>query len=135
MREAVVITTIICASIIVAALLISNKPANSNNNPTPSTASSASVSNEGDKQIVNVTAKGGYSPRTIKASANKDTILRVKTNSTFDCSAALSIPSLGVSKMLPPTGSTDFEIGSQLAGTQLDGTCAMGMYRFSIYFQ
>jgi plastocyanin domain-containing protein len=134
MRDAIVITLIISGSVIVAALLISNKPANSNNNTTPFIASSTSVSNEGDKQIVNVTAKGGYSPARIQASANKDTILRIKTNSTFDCSAALSIPSLGVNKMLPPTGSTDFEIGSQKAGTQLNGTCAMGMYNFSIYF-
>lgn len=135
MSKVIIITSIFSISIIAAALIISNKPAISNT-PTEQKTSTlgASVVKDGDKQIVELTAKGGYSPAVVQASANKGTVLRVKTNNTFDCSSALTIPALGVSKMLPPTGSTDIEIGSQQAGTQLDGTCSMGMYNFSIKF-
>lgn len=93
------------------------------------------VSNLEGKQVIEVTAKGGYSPVLIKAEANKDTILRVLTNNTFDCSSALTIPSLGIRKNLPPTAATDIPLGPQKPGTKLAGTCSMGMYQFSIDFQ
>ncbi len=135
MSKTIIITSILSISIIATALIITNKPAISNN-PTEQETSTlgATVVNYEDKQIVELTAKGGYSPAIVQASANKGTVLRVKTNNTFDCSSALSIPSLGINKMLPPTGSTDINIGAQQAGTQIDGTCSMGMYNFSIKF-
>ncbi len=92
------------------------------------------VSISGDKQIIDLTAKGGYSPRVIEAKANTQTILRVSTNNTFDCSSALKIPELGVSKNLPSTGKTEIEIAAQEPGSVIDGTCAMGMYNFKIKF-
>jgi len=85
-------------------------------------------------QIIELTAKAGYSPSSISAKAGKDTILRVITNSTFDCSSALTIPKLGIRKNLPPTSTTDISLGSQDPGTKLAGTCAMGMYNFSLSF-
>lgn len=89
---------------------------------------------EGNKQILELKAKGGYSPSIINAKANMDTVLRVKTNSTFDCSAALTIPKLGIRKNLPPSASTDIALGTQQAGTEIAGTCAMGMYNFLLKF-
>ncbi len=87
------------------------------------------------KQIIEVTARGGYNPRDIVAKANIPTILRMKTSGTFDCSAAFVIPSLNIQKMLPQTGVTDIEIPSQTSGSNIAGTCGMGMYRLNINFQ
>lgn len=85
-------------------------------------------------QYISISARGGYVPRVTKAQADVPTILRVDTQGTFDCSAALSIPSLGFRKNLPPTGQTEIEIPPQKAGTTMRGLCAMGMYNFSIEF-
>lgn len=93
------------------------------------------VSTSGDKQIIDLTAKGGYSPKFIEADANKETILRVSTNNTFDCSSAFTIPSLGINKILPANGKTEFNIPAQSSDSEIDGTCSMGMYSFKIKFK
>lgn len=85
-------------------------------------------------QIVEIDARGGYSPRKSVAQAGIPTIIRFNTKGTFDCSLAVRIPSMNISKFLPQTGSTDIEIGERSAGT-LSGSCSMGMYPFSIEFQ
>lgn len=86
------------------------------------------------KQIIEIRAKGGYQPRKSMAKAGLPTILRFDTNGTFDCSSSVRIPSMGISKRLPQTGTTDIDIGSQQIAT-LQGTCGMGMYPFEIDFQ
>lgn len=86
------------------------------------------------KQIIDLRAKGGYSPKRSTAKAGIPTILKVNTNGTFDCSSALRIPSMNISKNLPPSGSTEIDLGSPQAGL-LKGTCGMGMYQFEINFQ
>ncbi len=85
------------------------------------------------KQIVEITVKGGYAPTQTVAKAGLPTVLRFKTNGTFDCSTALRVPSLGVSQRLPQTGTTDIDAGTPAAG-QLAGTCSMGMYSFAVDF-
>ncbi|OGG48917.1 hypothetical protein A3G63_03295 [Candidatus Kaiserbacteria bacterium RIFCSPLOWO2_12_FULL_52_8] len=86
------------------------------------------------KQIIDMRAKGGYSPRSVTARAGIPTILRFHTSGTFDCSSSLRIPSLGVSRYLPSTGTTDITIDDPQVGP-LQGMCSMGMYRFRINFQ
>lgn len=86
-------------------------------------------------QIVEITTKGGYRPKVSMAQAGLPTVLRFKTNGTFDCSIALRIPSQNVSSYLPQTGMTDFDIGSQSTGDTVSGMCSMGMYRFSVEFK
>lgn len=86
------------------------------------------------KQIIEISAKGGYSPIKTTAKANIPTILRVSTNGTFDCSSAVRVPSLGISQNLPPSGTTDIDLGSPKVSV-LEGTCGMGMYPFQIDFQ
>ena len=85
-------------------------------------------------QIVEIRAKGGYLPRKSVARAGMPTIIRFDTSGTFDCSSAVRIPSLNISRNLPPNGSTDIDIGSPMASV-LNGTCGMGMYRFEVDFQ
>ncbi len=84
-------------------------------------------------QIVTINAKGGYQPQKSTAKAGISTIIRFDTSGTFDCSSSVRIPSMGISEMLPQTGSTDIAIGAQQVAT-LQGTCGMGMYPFEIEF-
>ena len=85
-------------------------------------------------QIVEIGAKGGYSPQVTTAEAGVPTILRVATRGTFDCSSALTIPAIGYSKNLPPSGTTDIEVPPQGPGAVVRGLCGMGMYHFSVEF-
>lgn len=86
------------------------------------------------KQIIEISAKGGYQPRKSIAKAGIPTIIRFDTKGTFDCSSSVRIPSMNISKNLPQTGSTDIDIGTQQVAT-LQGTCGMGMYPFEVEFQ
>ena len=86
------------------------------------------------KQIIEINTKGGYSPKLSEAKAGIPTTLRFKTNGTFDCSSSVRIPNMNISKILPNTGSTDIDLGTQKLGT-LSGTCGMGMYKFVVDFK
>lgn len=86
------------------------------------------------KQIIEIKAKGGYTPRISTAKAGIPTILRFDTNGTFDCSASVRIPSMNISELLPNSGSKDIDLGSPKAGA-IQGSCGMGMYPFQINFQ
>ena len=86
------------------------------------------------KQIIMINAKGGYQPSNSIAKAGIPTVIRFKTNGTFDCSSSIRIPGINISKILPQTGSTDIDIGTPQV-TTLQGTCGMGMYPFAITFQ
>lgn len=85
-------------------------------------------------QIVELVAKGGYAPRTSTAQAGIPTVLRFTTNGTFDCSSIVRVPSLDITKNLPPSGSLDIDIGTPKAGT-FEGSCGMGMYPFEVIFE
>lgn len=105
------------------------------NRPTGSTTpETANVFMEDDIQIIEITAKGGYSPRVTEAKANVPTELRMITENTYDCSSALVIPDLSYSGYLPFSGITEIEIPAQEAGTTLQGLCSMGMFQFQIEF-
>jgi plastocyanin domain-containing protein len=85
-------------------------------------------------QYVTISAKGGYFPRISSAQSNIPTKLVVKTNGTYDCSAALVIRSVGYQKVLPQTGEEVIDIGTSQAGSSVQGTCSMGMYNFVVNF-
>lgn len=85
------------------------------------------------QQIIDLTAKGGYSPRVSTAKAGIPTIIRFHTTGTFDCSSSVRIPSMNVSKFLPSTGTTDVAIANPQPGP-LQGMCGMGMYPFQVNF-
>lgn len=84
-------------------------------------------------QLITIVARGGYTPRATEAQAGIPTKLIVKTNGTYDCSAALVIRSIGYQKILPPTGEEIIDLGTTTPGT-LRGLCSMGMYGFTIDF-
>ena len=87
------------------------------------------------KQIIDISAKGGYSPRKVVAKAGIPTILRVSTKGTFDCSASLVIPKLSYQKFLQPSGTEDIAISAEQAQGTMQGLCSMGMYNFQVIFQ
>lgn len=85
-------------------------------------------------QIVEIRARGGYSPRQSVAKAGLPTIIRFDSKGTFDCSASVRIPTLRISQSLDFSGSTDIDIGTPKVGL-MQGSCSMGMYPFEIDFQ
>lgn len=85
-------------------------------------------------QYIRVNALGGYSPEKITAKAGIPIKLEVMTKGTYDCSSAFGIPALGITKQLPPSGITTFDLPSQEQGSKIVGTCSMGMYSFEMQF-
>jgi len=85
-------------------------------------------------QVITINAKGGYSPQTTVAKAGVPTVLKFNTDGTFDCSSAVRIPSMDISKHLLPSGTTEIDLGTPKVAT-LQGVCLMGMYSFEINFQ
>lgn len=128
---AILISTVL---IISAIFLTSNKKSIYNETLIETQQPINNVSTVGDKQIIEITAKGGYTPRKSIAKAGIPTILRFNTKGTFDCSSSVRIPSMNISKILPQSGVTDIDLGSKKTGT-LQGSCGMGMYPFEIEFQ
>jgi len=123
----------IVASVLLAALIIGGAIAFGGKSDAPNQVVQ-NVSMEGEKQIIEIDAKGGYSPQLTTAKAGVPTVLRLKTNGTYDCSSGLSIPALGYQKTLEATGVTDIEVSPQLAQGILEGFCSMGMYNFTVKF-
>ena len=121
-------------SIVLVGILIASSILFSRGGSVQEVASVDNVSVVDGKQIVEIGAKAGYAPKLSAAKADMPTVLRMKTNSTFDCSSVVTIPSLGLKKILPSDGITDIEIPAQKTGSSLRGLCVMGMYNFQVQF-
>lgn len=122
---------LISAALIGGAVLLTQRGSPSLQGRTSIPADNVSIVD--GKQIIEITAKGGYRPGESVAQAGIPTVLRLRTNGTFDCSSFVRIPSMNISKALPQSGNTDIDIGTPQRGTLL-GTCGMGMYRFQVDF-
>ena len=129
--KSISISILCAAALIVGAILISQR--GSSGAPGAAASAGSNVSIVDGKQIIEIQARGGYQPRASSAKAGLPTIVRFETNGTFDCSASVRFPSLGISKFLPQTGATDIDIGTSTVST-LHGSCGMGMYPFEIDF-
>jgi hypothetical protein len=86
-------------------------------------------------QYVVITAHNGYAPREVLLTAGIPTVLEVTTAETFDCSAGLRIPALGVREFLPTSGTRQYNLGVRTAGERIEGSCVMGMYGFTLRFK
>lgn len=86
-------------------------------------------------QYIDITAKGGYSPRVIQAKAGVPTKIRVTTKNTFDCSSALVIPDLQFQTYLKPTDTVEIVVPVDKAQGIVQGMCSMAMYHFEIRFE
>jgi plastocyanin domain-containing protein len=121
-------------AIIVAMVLIGGALVFEKNDSNDSPVDGANVSVVDGKQIIEISAKGGYKPYRSVAQAGMPTIIRFSTRGTFDCSASVRIPKKNITQLLPQSGKTDIDIGISEAGI-LQGSCGMGMYPFEIDFQ
>lgn len=130
-KKTIFIITFIVAILILGFVIFSSGGGSSSSQ----TSNSQTITTENGKQIVSFKTKGGYIPTSVKAKSGEPTILRFVTQSSFDCSTAVTIPSLQISKNLPNTGTTDIEIPTQKAGTNMLITCSMGMYSSRILFE
>lgn len=126
-------TFILVALVFIGGIFIFKKSNSGTENKTQNTIPSGNVSVENGVQFVEIRAKGGYLPRTSFAKAGLPTVLRFNTESTFDCSSAMRIPSLNISKNLPISGITEVELPYSGVGS-LKGSCGMGMYPFEVVF-
>ena len=128
MNKNIIISLIISFTLILSMIFfIGNKSNNSSNLP-----SIPNVSVIDGVQYVTINVRGGYSPKVSTIKGGIPTKLIMKTNNAYDCSTALSIPSLGVRKMLQPTGEEVVDLGSLESGKTINGTCSMGMYSFKV---
>jgi len=122
----IIVAILIAGTVIGGAFIVATR--------SPEVASVENVSIENGKQIVEISAKGKYSPKLTDAKAGVPTVLRVETNGTFDCTSQLTVPSVGYREALPPSGTTDIELTAQEPGSTVRGICAMGMYSFEVRF-
>lgn len=123
----VILSVLVAALVIAGSIVLGQKPDGIDQ-------AVQNVSMEGGRQIIEIDAKGGYSPKLTTAKAGVPTVLRLKTNGTYDCSSAIAIPSIGFRKNLDATGITEVEVPINMAQGTLEGVCSMGMYSFSVRF-
>lgn len=127
----IVVSIVISVIVIVGAIVVSQN----GDSKVRSESSIELVYMEDGLQVIEISARGGYSPRVVKAKAGVESVVRMKTKNTYDCSLALTIPEIGYSNFLPATGVTDIPISSGEPGEKLIGSCSMGMYFFEIQFE
>jgi plastocyanin domain-containing protein len=89
---------------------------------------------EQGKQIIEIKAKDGYSPKVTVAIANITTIIKIFTNETLDSSSKLTIPRLSYQSSLPVSGITEIEVPAQDSATKLQGICGMNQFDFTVIF-
>ena len=79
-------------------------------------------------------ASNGYSPKNFAVKSGQPVTLNLVTQNSRSCTNDFNIPSLGVRKILPPTGNTQITFTPQNRGP-LAFTCGMGMYTGTIDVQ
>ena len=81
---------------------------------------------------INVTSSG-YAPEQRSAPSGVPVHLVFASKDVNTCARALTIPSLGIQKVLPQTGETIIDLPAQAKGT-LALSCSMGVYTSQIQF-
>ncbi len=122
-------------ALVIGAVIIAGAALYKSGTQSPETGGVVATIDATGKQIVDITARGGYSPRLVRAQAGRETIIRVSTKDTYDCSVSLVIPKLDYEKFLSPVGTEEIAIPAEKANGTINGLCSMGMYSFKIVFQ
>ena len=134
MRNIILIITV--AIIAIGSIYIFSLLKQKNQQDVKSETVTNNVITEGDTQVINAIAySGGYSPSHITADAGKKTVLRLESKNSYGCERSFRIPELNVSKILPESGITEFDLGIPEKGEKIVGSCSMGMYTLSINFK
>lgn len=134
-KTAIIIITL---GLIIGAIIMfvgNSKKDNTKNSNNSSTSQIENTEIIDGVQYITINAKGGYSPRVSSGKAGIPTKLVVKTDSTYDCSVALSVKSAGFQKILKNTGEEIIDLGIPKSGEPIRGVCSMGMYNFLVNFE
>lgn len=135
MKNIITITgTALVVIIVVGFFLAKGKNDGSVTNTLTTDSTSNAVTIENGTQYITITAKGGYTPRTVTAKANTPTVIRMKSAGAFDCSASVVIPDLQFEKYLQPQETAEIPVPLEKTQGTLKGLCSMGMYNFEIRF-
>ena len=73
----------------------------------------------------------GYSPHNFSVKINQPVNLSLVTQGTYSCASVFTIPTLNITKVLPPTGTTGVTFTPTQTGL-LTFACGMGMYTGTI---
>jgi len=92
----------------------------------PAAASGPQVSQVAQEATINV-VPGAYEPARLQIKAGLPTRLNLVSQNAYGCIRAFNIPSLGIQKVLPETGTEAIELPALPAG-DVDFMCSMGMY-------
>lgn len=129
MNKSLIVSVFVAVLFIGGAVWLGSAPSE------PSADAGNAVTVENGTQYIDITARGGYTPRRVTAKAGMPTVLRMNTRGTFDCSASLVIPRLSYQKFLQPSATEEILISAQQATGTLQGLCSMGMYSFQVAFE
>lgn len=99
----------------------------------PPASNRTSSSPPGNTLLLNA-SNNGYSPQRLYAKAGEPILLNIVTDNTYSCARDFVIPSIGVEKLLPQTGTVPVTIPSQAVETVMRFSCSMGMYTGEIIF-
>ena len=89
-------------------------------------------SNQVTNNQLTITATSyGYSPREFTVKNNQPVSVTINSKNNRSCARAFSIPSLGISKLLPENGSENITFTPTSTG-RLAFSCSMGMYTGTI---
>ena len=130
-----VASIIVTAALVVAMGIVIFGNSNKENTDTDAVGETKNVEIIDGVQYVRINAGGGYWPKVSTAKAGIPTKIIIKTDGTYDCSASLTIRSLGFQKILAQTGEEIIDVGVPEVGQPLQGICGMGMYNFKINYR
>ena len=99
----------------------------------PASASAVRVLPNGTQVVTLQVGRSSYTPSAVIAQAGIPTQLQLTTRGITGCTQAFVIPSRGIQKILPETGTTTLNLGKPSSGT-LKYPCGMGMYSGRIQF-
>lgn len=85
------------------------------------------ATNEGVQEAEIIVSSSGYKSNVKTLKAGVPVKLKLKTDDTFGCARAFTIPQYNISKFLPESGETEITFTPTKAG-RLTYTCSMGMY-------
>ena len=90
------------------------------------------LSNQPSNQVTNnqltITATSyGYSPREFTVKNNQPVSVTINSKNNRSCARAFTIPSLGISKLLPENGTENISFTPTVTG-RIAFSCSMGMY-------
>jgi plastocyanin domain-containing protein len=100
---------------------------------TPNTTNAITMEN--GTQYIKITARGGYTPRSITAKGGVKTVIRMTSAGAFDCSSSVVIPALNYEKYVQPQQTVEIPIPLEKTTGALQGLCSMGMYNFVVNFE